>query len=145
MKPFPPELQEQYPADYERYAPRPWWRRPYLGPDTRFTWERRTFGRNGEWEALCIARTDEPGWEAFMEAKDREDPIPFPGLRVGQVWWVEPIAHLVDHPKPVQMFESPGVIQLADSIMISRFYQIGRFVHLLHDPVCPWFAPWSAE
>ena len=133
MKPFPRELIAAYPGDplSSRIPDRPWWRFNPAG----FGGDYVRFGAHGDtWTA------ESPGHAARL---DVEHPMPFPGVRVGQVW-----AHHELPAKPL------GVFAVSDFRL--GMYRVGSAwlnegeaaslcsrAFLLADPACPHLAPWA--
>jgi len=74
----------------------------------------------------------------YFERYDREDPVPHPGIRAGQVWaWVTPEG-IVEQRVIWKVTLDPREPNLDAAI---EALPVGAF--LMSDPACPHLAPWS--
>jgi hypothetical protein len=60
---------------------------------------------------------------------DREHPLPHPGFRAGQVW-----ADDLGNSIVLQFVNHSSAVLTEFSV---------SFQYLVHDPCCPWLAPWA--
>lgn len=145
MRPWPVELQQRYPCARGCLPERPWW---YRDGDVLS----RVDGRGAlisMGSALCTAETE-----------DAIAPLPFPGVRTGQVWayweeWDDGGPYLREitiasyHPRlcpgvtPTRYAKpwgiNPGDQHLADE----EIYALLSHAFLIADSGCPQRAPWS--
>jgi hypothetical protein len=174
MKPWPVELQRMFPRNDGMRPDRPWW------PDS--SKHSGHVRRDGAviylYDAARECEVSFTQVPAMQDACDKEQPIPHPGFRVGQIW-----AKVVESPsaaagfvevftltayvhQPAEVDEETSLTRKAsDHFLVSSsgvlFWPEGlrggspayteaealRFrltkAFLVHDPVCPWLAPWS--
>jgi hypothetical protein len=158
----------------EQHHGRPWWRRNGTSVYYRRDGRNLSWHSEGEFHDRWVSvREGGPTvvgeeCEAVMADADAQDPLGFPGLRAGQVWlliaanvWTTAsvtavgllrkqwrpgdVAFLlgdvqVDHKTEKGLQE--GKIILFDTV---KRRQYGEWTcYLIHDPVCPERAPWSA-
>jgi hypothetical protein len=151
MKPWPTVLRERYPAHPfadEGCPARPWWQRADLSAKYRAS-------RAG----LAVHVVSRPGWlrsdgqevnssqsdDEQLAKFDRENPLPRPSLRVGQIWANE-VGNAVqivsaDNSRALvatYVPTGPSMATLGVAPFAASAYQF-----LVHDPCCPWLAPWS--
>lgn len=144
MIPIPPELLELYPAPPDAPIPgRPWWRiKEHRGSLASLCYNtiRRVDGHTA----------DDKADPELIAAFDRENPLPHPGFRVGQVWgyWQ------VNAPVVASI-----ALQFGDQFLVfAADYPGSKYQHtmdsgrlhgclagwfLLADPCCPHLAPWA--
>ena len=81
-----------------------------------------------------------------MQAWDKENPIPHPGFRVGQVWATQTgeAWQVMQGPagKLAVLVYSEGAM---DFVILGPGWDFGSAddLFLVADPCCPWLAPWS--
>ena len=113
MRPFPKILQELFPCALGRIPERPWWR---VGVGIYSV-------RNDGARISFVA----------PEEKDAVSPLPFPGVRPGQIW-----ADENGNTARVTHEKFPGEVKEIEA----RLKGLG-YVFLLADPICPHLAPWA--
>lgn len=169
MRPWPEAILKRYPfSQYDNVlGQRPWWRfvprsiyLPGHDPEKHLAGGRAFYVRHDEVELRgTVAERVENGdtvipeeVSAALAAVDANDPLPHPGFRVGQVWAAEGgeathictsyensgrlvgrIYHPGEEPTPFFDYYSGG----------TGHFDGKRYPFLVHDAVCPWFAPWS--
>lgn len=148
MRPIPAELSKLYPVPPDRWAERPWWRR---WSTTQNAWQRS----DGQWILLSIDESP----SAKMTQVDRENPLPHPGLRAGQIWaswrrgsdldtvcitkhWKAGDELFFCETREGEVIES-GVDDMMESLNKVWGVEPHGPYFLLADPCCPHLAPWA--
>lgn len=190
MKPWPKELAERYPLAPDRLPERPWWQNltqdtilraegeparvyasiEYSDPATQqpvTPFAGGMFGVRTVWGSSGHATPTEAA-----AAHDRAYPLPFPGLRVGQIWAIfipdlkvfqiteydaeneadagppDKLDRLVTtHGTAVRVINGRCALlkpwRAGDWITEAELLDLCQDGYLLHDAVCPWLAPWA--
>jgi hypothetical protein len=151
MKPWPIALAERYPfdpSDEDRHPTRPWWHKADLSAKHRaslrglavyipphFGWLR------SDGEEVNSSQSD----DAQLVLFDAEHPLPRPALRVGQIW-----ANEVGNAVQIVSADSSRALVATYVSMGSNYSTLGvaafnasSYLFLVHDPCCPWLAPWA--
>lgn len=125
MREWPKAIVERFPLPEYANVKRPWWHVVLAGVQAR----------NGAGKS-AVARTD-----ADVVAIDREQPLPHPGYRTGQIWANE-------FGNSIQICrEVAGWLTIAasDVLLVKRGDDLGGYCFLVADPACPWLAPWAPQ
>lgn len=174
MKPWPIELQKMFPRNDKMRPDRPWW------PDS--SKHSGHIRRDGTviylYDAARECEVSFTQVPAMQDACDKEQPIPHPGFRVGQIWALVEEAPSLDagfvdvftlgaymHQTCQVDDEAGRTYEESDKFLMAgasiKFWPEGlrggspvftdaqllykklMKAFLVHDPVCPWLAPWS--
>lgn len=155
MKEWPKVLQDRFPTD-ALWPARPWWRRDGC-VDRRAYMQRRGERTDGGTFGVFASEPE------AAEGVDRHYPLPFPGIRVGQVWAIvyetgEPAIfqiteYDVDHEDVracINGFGHTVYVRkpkqwLAGGSWISEeeLLDLCRDAYLVADVACPHLAPWA--
>lgn len=117
MRPLPVEIQRTFPEPRLAVRDRPWWRRSDDG-----------------WVRNDGTSASHPNFERY----DREDAVPHPGIRAGQVWaWVTTDG-IVEQRVIWKVTVDPK-----DPALEAAFEALPPDAFLMADPACPHLAPWG--
>lgn len=161
---WPEALQALFPADPQRgvFRRRPWWR--MLTPSARSLAPAPRLGAvrtDGEVVELEPGTFTPPTWETLaarrhevercIEQHDRRFPLPFPGVRPGQLWaWVHAARGTEGvGTVAIQRRSARGrwhTNRLApDCVETPDFEDFLRGCFLVADAACPHLAPWAPQ
>lgn len=145
MKPWPIELQKIFPRNDGMRPDRPWW------PDS--SKHSGHVRRDGTviylYDAVRECEVSFTQVPAMQDACDKEQPIPHPGFRVGQIWASSDgyVVTIVGAHRYTARGDIAYQLSWADpNEAFLNEEHIARDLNdyfLVHDPVCPWLAPWS--
>lgn len=148
-RPWPKLLTDLFPM-VDRHEDYPWWKRLKEGRDN--FWVRSIGG-----EYILAEGLSDLAVAMLMDESDTSNPLPFPGIRVGQIWALP--YGTEDGPDKRRIYTGTDVFLIGESDGAGdRFLVQGTWIprsellplldnehaYLLSDILCPHLAPWSA-
>lgn len=149
MQRWPHELREKYPSPPGSVSDRPWWKRDStpLGVNLVRVDGAKPPNHRTHYPLHRVQDTNLFGI-GFIEEFDKANPIPFPGLRVGQIWAVYRDRD-EEMPPDLQVFTLVGYTTWSGwnfghggGISEKQLLDWCQQGYLIYDP-CPGFAPWA--